>query len=473
MRLVVPARGAQRHPALPDRRSVERPGARWCGSRAMAREEGVEEVVIGLTYSISPVAHARVLRRARRGAGRDCADIDRLYLKDPGGLLTPDAVRELRPQFLAAVAPRPVELHSHCTIGLGAAGLRRGPARRASGRCTPRSRRWRSGTSNPPRRDDAAQPRGRGLLARARPRGAGRRVRALPRARARARACRSARRAEYDAAYYRHQMPGGMVTTTRRMLEEMRRPELFDAVLEEVTRVRAEMGYPIMVTPVLAVRGHARPSMNVIGGERWRDVSDEIVRYFLGHFGAPAAPVDPEVADRVLSLPRAAELRDARAAQPRGRARALRRADLRGGAAAAADDAGRAGRRDGRPRRGEPAPRRRPARARPAGRAAAASWPSAQSITYLRVEKGDDLVGVAPCGLTTSAASCSTSTGRWCTAAPTSGRQPLPGARGGAGGDPRRRAGRWCCSPTAATSRRRSSRAGCARTGCRSPTTRC
>ena len=55
---------------------------------------------------------------------------------------------------------------------------------------------------------------------------------------------------EYDAAYYRHQLPGGMVTTTRRMLDELGRPELFDAVLEEVTRVRAEMGYPIMVTPV-------------------------------------------------------------------------------------------------------------------------------------------------------------------------------------------------------------------------------
>ena len=49
-----------------------------------------------------------------------------------------------------------------------------------------------------------------------------------------------------------------MVTTTRRMLEELRRPELFDAVLEEVTRVRAEMGYPIMVTPGLAVHRHAR-----------------------------------------------------------------------------------------------------------------------------------------------------------------------------------------------------------------------
>src|SRR4029077_4002691 len=55
---------------------------------------------------------------------------------------------------------------------------------------------------------------------------------------------------EYDAAYYHHQLPGGMVTTTRRMLGEIGRPELFDAVLDEVVRVRAEMGYPILVTPV-------------------------------------------------------------------------------------------------------------------------------------------------------------------------------------------------------------------------------
>jgi len=49
--------------------------------------------------------------------------------------------------------------------------------------------------------------------------------------------------------------------------------------------------------------------MNVISGERWRDVSDEMVRYFLGHFYEPAAPVDPEVRDRVLSSPRVEELR--------------------------------------------------------------------------------------------------------------------------------------------------------------------
>ena len=84
----------------------------------MAREEGVEEVVVGLTYSISPVhTHDYYLERAAKVARSE--DIDRLYLKDPGGLLSADAVGELIPGFIAAFDPRPVELHSHGTIGLG------------------------------------------------------------------------------------------------------------------------------------------------------------------------------------------------------------------------------------------------------------------------------------------------------------------------------------------------------------------
>jgi oxaloacetate decarboxylase alpha subunit len=114
---------------------------------------------------------------------------------------------------------------------------------------------------------------------------------------------------EFDAVYYHHQLPGGMVTTTRRMLEELRRPELFDAVLEEVTRVRAEMGHPILVTPVSQFVA-SQAARNVIDGERWANVSDETVRYFLGHYGEPAAPVDPEIAERVLSRPQARNLRD-------------------------------------------------------------------------------------------------------------------------------------------------------------------
>ena len=113
---------------------------------------------------------------------------------------------------------------------------------------------------------------------------------------------------EFDATYYHHQLAGGMASTTRRMLEELRRPELFDAVLEEVGRVRAEMGYPIIVTPVSQLVA-TQAARNVLDDERWANVSDETVRYFLGHYGEPAAPVDPDVADKVLSRPRTEDLR--------------------------------------------------------------------------------------------------------------------------------------------------------------------
>ena len=123
------------------------------------------------------------------------------------------------------------------------------------------------------------------------------------------RGCRPAPRASSTRSTTATSCPGGMVTTTRRMLEELRRPELFDAVLDEVTRVRAEMGYPILVTPVSQFVA-SQAARNVIDPERWANVSDETVRYFLGHYGEPAAPVDPEIAEKVLSRPQAAKLRD-------------------------------------------------------------------------------------------------------------------------------------------------------------------
>ena len=46
----------------------------------------------------------------------------------------------------------------------------------------------------------------------------------------------------------------------------------------------------------------------MIDGERWANVSDETVRYFLGHYGDPPAPVDPTIADKVLARPQAAKL---------------------------------------------------------------------------------------------------------------------------------------------------------------------
>jgi oxaloacetate decarboxylase alpha subunit len=233
--------------------------------------------------------------------------MDRLYLKDPGGLLTVDAVRELAPHFVSAAGERTVELHSHCTVGMApivyVEGVKAGfqVVHTASG---PLSR----GTSQPEVVSTMRNLEANGF-AHELDLGAEAIVAEHFHELARAKGLPPGAPREYDAAYYRHQLPGGMVTTTRRMLEELRRPELFDAVLEEVTRVRAEMGYPILVTPVSQFVA-SQAARNVIDPERWANVSDETVRYFLGHYGDPAAPLDPDIANKVLSRPQAAKLRD-------------------------------------------------------------------------------------------------------------------------------------------------------------------
>lgn len=273
---------------------------------AVAHAEGIEEVVLGLTYSISPV-HTVQYYASRAASLADCRDMDRFYLKDPGGLLMPDVVRELAPHFRAAAGARTTELHSHCTIGLAplvyVEGVRAGFQAVHTG-CGPLSR----GTAQPEVVSTARNLEASGCTHEL-DLEAQDRVAEHFYALARAKDLPAGGPREFDAAYYKHQLPGGMVTTTQRMLAEIRRPELFEAVLEEVTRVRADMGYPIIVTPVSQFVA-TQATYNVIDGERWRTVSDETVRYFLGHYGDPPAPVAPDVADRVLARPGAGKLAD-------------------------------------------------------------------------------------------------------------------------------------------------------------------
>jgi oxaloacetate decarboxylase alpha subunit len=111
----------------------------------------------------------------------------------------------------------------------------------------------------------------------------------------------------YDASFLRHQVAGGVVTTMQRQLAELGLRDRFAEVMDEVSRVRAELGYPIMVTPFpQMVCGQAL--YNVIGAERYGNVPDQAIRYVLGRFGRPTAPVDGNVRDRIMSLPRAGQL---------------------------------------------------------------------------------------------------------------------------------------------------------------------
>ena len=273
----------------------------------LARAAGAEEVVLALTYSVSPV-HDEAYFEERIAELAQCEDADRFYLKDPGGLLVPERAATLVATMVAAAGGRPVEVHSHCTTSL--APLVYLEALRSGARTLH--------TAVRPLALGTSQPSAEMTLANARALGYSDAIDDLALAEmssyfgslAARKALPIGVMAEYDEAYYRHQLPGGMAGTLRRQLEEMRRADLFDAALDEVARVRAELGYPIMVTP-LSQFVVTQAVMNVVSdGGRYATVPDEVVRMLLGQFGDPPAAPDPGLADRVLSSPRAAELRE-------------------------------------------------------------------------------------------------------------------------------------------------------------------
>jgi oxaloacetate decarboxylase (Na+ extruding) subunit alpha len=80
-----------------------------------------------------------------------------------------------------------------------------------------------------------------------------------------------------------------------------------EAALEEAARVRAEFGYPIMVTPLSQYVG-TQAAINVIVGERYKEVPDQVIQYALGLWGKEAIEVmDKNIRDKILSRPRAKE----------------------------------------------------------------------------------------------------------------------------------------------------------------------
>ena len=113
---------------------------------------------------------------------------------------------------------------------------------------------------------------------------------------------------EYDAFHPLHQVPGGMISNFRFQLGNLGKLDKRPEVLEEVSRVRAEFGYPIMVTPYSQFFG-VQAAINVIVGARYKEVTDEVLLYALGFWGEEEAEsIEDNLKDRLLSTPRAREL---------------------------------------------------------------------------------------------------------------------------------------------------------------------
>jgi len=96
-----------------------------------------------------------------------------------------------------------------------------------------------------------------------------------------------------------YQVPGGMLSNLYNQLREMNAEDKIEEVLAEVPRVRAEVGYPPLVTPLSQIVG-TQAVMNVISGERWKMVTKEMRNYIKGLYGRPPGDISEEIKRKVL-----------------------------------------------------------------------------------------------------------------------------------------------------------------------------
>ena len=277
---------------------------------ATMREVGMESV-LALVYSISPRHTDEYYGRKAREAAALRPDV--IYIKDPAGLLTPERTKTLVPAVLANAGGIPVEIHSHCTTGL--APLCYLEAIKLGIRTVH--------TGIPPLANSAAQPSVFNIAKNAELLGLRPSVdlSRLPEVTAHFTAIAKSEGfplgapVEYDLSQYLHHVPGGVISHLRHQLGQLGMTSRMDEVLEEVARVRVELGYPIMVTPFSQFVS-SQAALNVMLGERYKQVPDEVIQFALGHWGKEAAEgVEPEVKQRILDRSRARELAAWRAPQ--------------------------------------------------------------------------------------------------------------------------------------------------------------
>jgi len=231
-----------------------------------------------LTYALSPVHDdAYFVARAKELVD---LEVDFISVKDPTGLLTPERGATLFPALVTAAKGIPLKLHSHCQSGLAPlvyeeaikAGFQYGYV---ATNCLA------NGASLPSVTEVLASAERMGRAPKMN-RSALQEVDDyfdwictrdnLPRG----------QRQSYDPALYEHQIPGGMISNLRAQLASLGIAHREQEILEETAQVRKDLGYPILVSP-FAQYIVTQAVLNVMQGERYKTIPDEVKLYLRGH----------------------------------------------------------------------------------------------------------------------------------------------------------------------------------------------
>ena len=259
---------------------------------------------MNLAFSLSPRHTDEYYAERARGAA--ALKPFRICLKDVDGLLTTDRARTLVPIIQENAPGIPLELHGHDTTGLATSvalevvklGIHI------------------INSTIPPLSYSGAQPSVINLARNVRSMGYEVNINEKPlgpvteywTAIAKQKGFPIGAPVEYDSRQYSHQLPGAMIANLRRQLGEVGYEDRMEEVLEETGRVRVDLGYPIMITPLSQFVG-TQAAMNIIVGERYKEVSDQVILYALGRYGEEAVTaMDQDVRAKILDRSRARQI---------------------------------------------------------------------------------------------------------------------------------------------------------------------
>lgn len=249
-----------------------------------------------ICYTVSPVhTAANFVKFAKEQVQ---LGIDSLAIKDMAGILTPSAARELVGALKTALPDLPIEVHSHMTSGMAPA-MYMAAVEAGAGAIDCAVATLSGFSSQPAHGTMRAIFEGLGY-------DTGLKAERLTeidnyfKKLKPERALKANAGAEVvDVQVLLHHIPGGMISNTRSQLAQQDALDRLPEVLEELPRVRKDMGYPPLVTPTSQIMG-VQAVLNVLAGERYKMVSNETRQYVAGYYGRSPAPVDPKLEKKIL-----------------------------------------------------------------------------------------------------------------------------------------------------------------------------
>jgi pyruvate carboxylase subunit B len=264
-----------------------------------------------LSYTISPVHTVeKYVAFATELAEMEC---DSICIKDMAGLLAPHEAYKLIRSLKKEVG-LPVDLHCHCTSGMAPMSYMAACEAGVDILDTALSP-LAGGTSQPPTESTVAALKNTRFDTGLDLKMLGEAAAYFKKIKAEYKGILDPISEQVDTNVLVYQIPGGMLSNLVSQLKEQNALDKYDEVLEEMPRVRAELGYPPLVTPTSQIVG-TQAVLNVLMGERYKVIPREVKDYVRGFYGRSPAPISEEIITTIIGTERPITVRPADLLKP-------------------------------------------------------------------------------------------------------------------------------------------------------------